>query len=310
MNLEESFKEFRESYCSATQKNGLSLDKAKQNIETLYQLASQELLHPFPFEAYHQRIRSPFDYYQFGLDFFGALVKFDESTIQGKEQLKEIRELVKKGENVILLANHQTEPDPQIISLLLQKEDPQLAEEMIFVAGHRVVTDPVAIPFSKGRNLLCIYSKRYVEEPPELKEFKTLHNRRTLEKLKDLLKEGGKCVYVAPSGGRDRANSDGSIQLSPFDPSSLELFRLVAKDTPTHFYPFAMNTFHLLPPPDGVQVQLGERRLASSVPVHIAFGKEIDMDQFPGAPTDKKAKREARAHYIFSKVQALYHQLI
>ena len=40
---------------------------------------------------------------------------------------------------------------------------------MIFVAGERVITDPLAIPFSMGSNLLCIYSKRYIDHPPEKK---------------------------------------------------------------------------------------------------------------------------------------------
>ncbi len=50
---------------------------------------------------------------------------------------------------------------------------------MIFVAGERVITDPLAVPASMGRNLLCIYSKRYIDHPPELKSEKQLHNKRT-----------------------------------------------------------------------------------------------------------------------------------
>ena len=36
---------------------------------------------------------------------------------------------------------------------------------MIMVAGDRVTTDVVAVPFSKGRNLLCIFSKKHIENP-------------------------------------------------------------------------------------------------------------------------------------------------
>ena len=70
---------------------------------------------------------------------------------------------------MIFLANHQIEADPQAISLLLDDLYPNFAENMIFVAGERVITDPFAIPFSMGRNLLCIYSKRYIDHPPEKK---------------------------------------------------------------------------------------------------------------------------------------------
>ncbi len=49
---------------------------------------------------------------------------------------------------------------------------------MVHVAGDRVTTDPVAVPFSKGRNLLCIYSKRHMNNPPELASKKKMRNAR------------------------------------------------------------------------------------------------------------------------------------
>jgi glycerol-3-phosphate O-acyltransferase len=45
----------------------------------------------------------------------------DKSQLVGLENAKKIQELVKKGENVIILSNHQTEVDPQAISILLEK---------------------------------------------------------------------------------------------------------------------------------------------------------------------------------------------
>ena len=86
----------------------------------------------------------------------------------------------------------QTEADPQIFSLLLDEAHPGFASETIFVAGDRVTSPPrgtgpnaapaaprracperpptagappraadsIAMPFSMGRNLLCIFSKR------------------------------------------------------------------------------------------------------------------------------------------------------
>lgn len=48
----------------------------------------------------------------------------------------------------------QTEADPQVISLLMEREGyGDMASRLINVAGHRVTTDPLAIPFSMGRNL-------------------------------------------------------------------------------------------------------------------------------------------------------------
>lgn len=314
MNLTYLYEIFRESYLAAVASKGLPLKEdekreAEKRLATVYQLIVEEVASPTVFEPYHQQITHPFNYYQFGLDFFRPLIRFDQSKVYGQEHLAKILKQLERKENAILLANHQTEPDPQIISLLLEKEYPQFAQDIIFVAGHRVVSDPFAIPFSKGRNLLCIYSKRYIENPPEQKEEKTRHNRRTLERLKHLLLEGGKCVYVAPAGGRDRKQADGTITLAPFDAGSLELFRLVAKETKTHFYPFAMNTYALFPPPDTVQQELGEIRMAYSAPVSIAFGAEVDLDAFPHASKDKHLKREERAVYLWNLVNTLYQKL-
>ena len=85
---------------------------------------------------------------------------------------------VKDGDNVVLFANHQSEADPQIFSVLLDPKYPGFAEQTIFVAGDRVTTDLLAGPFSMGRNLLCIFSKKHIENPPELKSEKCVLRAR------------------------------------------------------------------------------------------------------------------------------------
>ncbi len=272
----------------------------------MMEYVANELKNPTRFDLFHSKEAS---YYEFGLNFIRPLIDEVHSGILGEEYLEKIEEQINRGENVILLANHQTEPDPQIISCLLEKEYPKLAEDIIAVAGHRVVSDPFAIPFSRGRNLLCIYSKRYIENPPEEKAEKQLHNQRTLNRMKELLKEGGKLIYVAPSGGRDRMNDQKEIMLAPFDANSIELFKIYADQakTKTHFYPLALSTYRLLPPPENIQTELGEMRLASFQPVHLAFGEEIDMSRIPGSEgMDKKQMREKRASNIWSTVNQLY----
>ena len=100
--------------------------------------------------------------------------------------------------------NRQTEADPSAFTALMDDVAPGFAASMVSVAGDRVTTDPVAVPFSKGRNLLCIYSKRHMNNPPELASKKKMHNARTMGALQKLLQTGGRCIWVAPSGGRDR----------------------------------------------------------------------------------------------------------
>jgi glycerol-3-phosphate O-acyltransferase len=128
---------------------------------------------------------------------------------------------------------------------------PGFAESTIFVAGDRVTTDMLAGPFSMGRNLLCIFSKKHIENPPERKSEKSKHNKNVMKKMKDMFKEGGKIIWVAPSGGRDRADESGRFRVAPFDPKSVEMFRLMGAKSgrKTHFYPLSMLTYPSTRPP-------------------------------------------------------------
>jgi glycerol-3-phosphate O-acyltransferase len=191
---------------------------------------------------------------------------------------------------------------------MLEKTHPKLSEEIIYVAGERVITDPLAVPFSLGCDLLCIYSKRYIDQPPELKAKKQLHNKNTMELMSRLLHSGGKAIYVAPSGGRDRKDSRGEISPASFDPQSVEMFYLMAKKakTPTHFYPLALSTYDLLPPPETIQIELGEQRVAKRTSVHLAFGEECDMEN---DLKEKEERRNERAERVWTKVIEMYKRI-
>lgn len=283
----------------------ISEEEQEKTFKLLTQLMIEQVKNPHSFSIFHRSIRHPFDYYRFGNDFIRPFIDFKQSEVVGLHNLKKIEGQLEKKENVFLFANHQTEPDPQIISLLLENLSPKLAMEMVFVAGHRVITDPIAIPMSLGRNLLCIYSKKHISDPPEEKADKILHNQRTLKQMGELLNEGGYCIYVAPSGGRDRSNEKGVIEIAPFDPQSLELFFLISQHAapPSHFYPLSLKTYHLMPPPRVVEKELGERRIIQRTPVHLAFGEEVDMEHFPGSESlEKRARREKRAEWIWLQV--------
>lgn len=265
---------------------------------------------PFPFEPYHEAIRGPdLDYYAWGNDFFRSMVKYRSSRVEGLDHVAEIKKLLAAGENVMLLANHQTEADPQVLSILLELEGHEdLAEKSVFVAGHKVTTDPLAVPFSMGRNLLTIFSKKYLDTfTDEEKEAKSARNRETVGEMQRLFKEGGKLVWVAPSGGRDRATSaSGGFEPAAFDASSVGLFLLLAQKAEkasghkTHFFPLAMWTHKLVPPPSGTQAKVGESRSAARAPVGLEFGPELDVakaggrKKFPAVA--EKAVREQYAH--------------
>ena len=303
---------FYETYCAALDAHYPKPEMYTAIFDTYLELVKQHLQKPFHFQPYHKKVCQPFDFYAFGINFMRPLVDEKKSTIVGQKNIEEVRDHLKKGDNVIFFANHQIEADPQALSILLDDLYPEIASNMIFVAGERVLTDPLAVPFSMGRNLLCIYSKRYIDTPPEKKTEKQLHNKRTMELMSALLKEGGKCIYVAPSGGRDRANSQGIVEVASLDPQNIKMFYLMAEKSahPTFFYPMALSTYNLLPPPETIQVELGEERRAHRGAIHLAIGECLDMETFPSSDhPDKQMRRQARADYIWKEICKNYQKI-
>lgn len=284
-------------------------EKTEQIFLTFLELVILQCTSPFSFAHYHQRLRKEFDYYKFALDFVRPLIDISSSSLKGESYLEEIDSHLKNNDNVILFANHQSEGDPQMINILLEKKFPKIAEKLIFVAGDRVISDPLAIPLSLGCNLLCIYSKRYINNPPKLKMKKQLHNKKTMDTMSCLLKKGGNIIYVAPSGGRDRSNSKGIIEVADFDPPSIEMFYLIAKRSlyPTYFYPLALKTYAILPPPKTIQIELGESRTVGYGPIQIEFGPKIDMGNHALQKSpDKHVRRKERAEFICNLVRKMY----
>jgi len=125
--------------------------------------------------------------------------------------------------------------------------------------------------------------------------------------MQRLLSEGGKLFWVAPSGGRDRRSLEtGKFVPAAFDPQSVGLFYLLGQKAQksghrTHFFPLAMWTHLLMPPPEGQKAQVGEARSAARAPIAIEFGPELDVDKIGGR---KKLPEVAE-----QKVRGLYEHL-
>ena len=312
---------FFQSYLNALLKrpqhdDGLLALKTVQVLQEYLILIRNELDAPKKFGHFHEMERSPYDFYQFGLAMVMPLIDTSRSCLLGHDNLKQIESAIHNKENVILLANHQAEIDPQIISYIIQTEFPQLAESIICVAGHRVTTDPLAIPFSRGRNLICIHSKKYIDHPPELKADKLAHNARAMSHLEALLNQGGVFLYVAPSGGRDRyIQGSHKAEPAPFDPQSVEMFRLLSKKAKkkTHLHLLALHSIENLPPPRGINIQLGEERAAFFAPAGLHFGRELgqeELEELGQHLVDKQEKRKYRADTLTESVRKMYTDLI
>ncbi|CAB9499393.1 3-phosphate acyltransferase, chloroplastic [Seminavis robusta] len=220
------------------------------------------------------------DYYGFGCDFFRPCMDLENSVVLGQDNLKKAMEQLANGDNVIFFANHQSEADPQVVSCLMEKAGyAEQAADMVYVAGHKVTTDPLAIPFSMGRNLICIHSKKHINADPDTKSKKQRQNLQAMSAMLKKFKKGGCLLWVAPSGGRDRRDLEtGEVPPAPFDSKTIDMFRLMGNKSkkPMHYYPMAMVSYDLCPPPDYVEAGVGEQRNVRFVPVGIEVGEETE----------------------------------
>ena len=91
-------------------------------LSQLFQKVLETVKEPYTFAPYHEAIRgtderSDFDYYALGNEFATGVINNDLSELVGLDKLDEIEARLDAGDNVVLLANHQSEADPQIFSV-------------------------------------------------------------------------------------------------------------------------------------------------------------------------------------------------
>ena len=112
--------------------------------------------------------------------------------------------------------------------------------------------------------------------------------------------------------------------MAPFDGKSVEMFRLMGSKagTTTHYYPVAMMTHRLFPPPKKLTAgALGEPRVAMRGSVNVKIGDEIDFDEvtrqgcligdFPeGCVDDRDAAAAAASEFAYLQVKAGYAALV
>lgn len=300
--LKSNFLEFADCYVQLCIDQGRDKSEALDVMQELFGAVEGQSTNPYLFSSLHIPTKEDESFFELGLKVAKPLV-LTEPTIINPHILNHVQELLARGENVIFAANHQTELEPQILSIACDSLAKDLFKNTFFVAGERVTTDPMAAPLSRGRRLFCIYAKRYVSDDKDIEVDRRMHNLKTIKQMKELLNRGGTCIYVALGGGRDRPDADRNVQLTPFDPSSVGLFTLLAQTSkqPTHIFPLVISSFNVLPPPVAVQKELGERRWTKGGRVTVALGEE-----FVYAPFLKIEDKESMHHQL---TQALFQQL-
>ncbi|XP_065037626.1 glycerol-3-phosphate acyltransferase, chloroplastic-like isoform X3 [Musa acuminata AAA Group] len=230
---------------------------------------------PFSFLPCHKAIREPFDYYMFGQNYLRPLIDFRTSYIGNLSLFFDMEEKLKRGHNIILFSNHQTEADPALISLLLERTNLYFAEKMAFVAGDRVVTDPLCKPFSMGRS-------------------------------------GSQVIWIAPSGGRDRPDPlTGEWNPAPFDASSMDNMRRLLDHSGVvgHMYPLALLCYEVMPPPREVEKQIGERRKISFHGIGLSVAPKINFAEITAGCENPDEAKEVFSQAAYDSMIEHYNVL-
>ena len=162
--------------------------------------------------------------------------------------------------------------------------------------------------------MLCVHSKKHMNDDPALKSAKMKQNLNTVKEMGKLLKKGGMLIWIAPAGGRDRRNTEtGELVPDKFDPQAVAMMtKLGTKKTAakTHFYPMAMATYDIMPPPASKEKALGEVRIVNYTGAGLSLGEEIDVTAETGvwAKGLKEDDDEAQAltDFIWDKVRTAW----
>jgi len=304
--IKNNFLEFADCYVQLCIDQGRDKIEALEVMQELFDAVKQQVTDPYLFSSLHIPTTEDECFFDLGLKVAQPLV-LNEPSIINSHILNHVQELLLRGENVIFAANHQTELEPQILSIACDSLAKDLFKNTFFVAGERVTTDPMAAPLSRGRKLFCIYAKRYVADNKDVEVDRRMHNLKTIKQMKELLNRGGTCIYVALGGGRDRPDAERNVQLTPFDPSSVGLFTLLAQTSkqPTHIFPLVISSFNVLPPPVAVQKELGERRWTRGGAVTVALGEEFIYAPYLKIE-DKELMHQELTLALFQRLKELY----
>lgn len=313
VNIASAMEELYQNYRNAVFSSGIlhADEVVLSNMSAMLDLVLLDVEDPFEFSPHHKAVREPFDYYMFGQNYIRPLIDFCNSYVGNLSLFYDIEQKLRQGHNVVLMSNHQTEADPAVIALLLEKTNPHMAENMIYIAGDRVVSDPLCKPFSMGRNLLCVYSKKHMYDVPELVDMKRRANTRSLKEMALLLRRGSQIIWIAPSGGRDRPDpATHEWQPAPFDVASVDNMRRLVQHAgvPGHIYPLAILCYDIMPPPPQVEKEIGEKRVISFHGAGLSIAPEISYSDIALGGDEEEAK-SVYAKALYDSVNEQYNVL-
>ncbi|XP_026189721.1 glycerol-3-phosphate acyltransferase, chloroplastic [Cyclospora cayetanensis] len=295
---------FSKDYCNSAKVSGkVTATQCVAKLTSILQQCMRCSSHVFT--AFSAAQHEPLDFARWALGIWEPLIDVKRSKLPVHETtLAALSAHLKAGGNAVLLSNHQTEPDPLLARFIFQKKGfKDLYDALTAVAGYRVRSDLLSVPFSMSCNMICVHSKKHLSSGAESLGQQRRENVLAMQALQQLLQAGGALIWVAPSGGRDRANEKGVyVQPDLFDSKTVQSFALLARKAKeatgveTLFLPMAVYTAPICPPPKAVAKELGEVRTCNFSPIGLAIGEPLPADLAPPGLT-AAAQEQTNALY-------------
>ncbi|KAG5524275.1 hypothetical protein RHGRI_031071 [Rhododendron griersonianum] len=322
-NVAQGMEELYRNYRNAVFESGIpnANEIVLSNMTVVLDRVFKDVEDPFDFSPYHRAIREPFDYYMFVKRYIRPLIDFRSSYVGNISVFREMEEKLQQGHNIVLISNHQSEADPAVIELLLETRHPHIAENMVTVSFIQ----------TGAKNLLCVYSKKHMNDVPELAEMKRKANTRSLKEMALLLRlkkfytldtrGGSQIIWIAPSGGRDRPDpitkecNVPSILIkefqAPFDAAAVDNMRRLTEHAgvPGHIYPLAILCYDIMPPPPQVEKEIGESRVISFHGTGVSVAPAISFHEIDAACGDPEESKMAYTKALYDSIVEQYNVL-
>src|SRR5438046_2502946 len=92
VHYQEILKQFYEEVHKALVEANRPLDSFDTTFIQFLRLVIEQFQSPFVFQPYHAKIRAPFDYYRFSLDFIRPLIDLTHSKVKGLKIASQIEQ--------------------------------------------------------------------------------------------------------------------------------------------------------------------------------------------------------------------------
>lgn len=217
-----------------------------------------------------------------------SFVYTPEIKLDGKENIQEAESLLSQGKKLIVMSNHLTHGDAEVIRQALRRNGfKDLSKKSLFLIGEKVRKNPAARWFGRSHNGIDVWSQSLPTKNEEEEKKKARMNFKAVRDSRKALQRGH-YVVVFPEGGR---SYEGTLKEA--EPEIAHFLKLVIGDYENAFIlPIGIHGIEKIFPPQKVPLPPPPWR---PIPVYVAVGAPVNasllVERYKDYPEDEKNNR-------------------